>query len=444
VNLLLGALLAAALAPASPAATGSPAPVSTPTTVPSNSPAIVGHWDGFMQRGRARLAVSFDFPQGAERGTFSAPDLGAIDIPLSNVSTMGGLHWELVGDQTTTTFNGSASGNSAAGTFREGERGGSFQLTRSSASTQKPYTEEDVTFDNGDVRLSGTVLAPRSPGRHAALLFVHGSGAEGRWGAKYLADYVARRGIVALIYDKRGVGASGGDWRASRLQDLIADARSAVALLIRRDDVDPRKIGVYGHSQGAEIAPEIAEHNPEVSWIVAADGSVGPQNRQDLFRVDTALAQRYSGSQLRDAEMLYAEFVDVARSGAPRDQLRADIARAGNAPWLADLGIPADDSWIWNWYTQVGNYDNTRAWGLVRVPVLVLFGGADKVVPPNQSIAALRPILKAHDRAHVTVRVFVGADHTLRVPPATPDGWPRFAAGFPAIIVEFANHVLPP
>ena len=409
----------------------------------ANSPAVAGHWEGFMQRGSARLAVSVDFPpEQPGTGRFTALDLGAIDVPVSHLTLGDTVHWELIGDTTTTTFDGTVGGDSLSGAFREGDRAGTFTLARTSASTQKAYSEKDVTFVNGGVRLAGTVFAPRSPGKHAALLFVHGSGPEGRWGAKPIADYVARHGIVALVYDKRGVGGSSGDWHTATLQDLAADARAGIHLLAAQADVDPEKVGVYGHSQGAEIAPAIAQGNPEVHWIVAADGPVGPQYRQDLYRVDTALAERYSGQQLRDAERLYAEFVNVARSGAPHGQLRTNIATAGATPWLDDLAIPGDDSWIWPWYRLVGNYDNTTAWSAVRVPVLLLFGSGDRLVPPGESVATTLRILKAHDPSRVVVRVFPGADHMLRVPPAIPDGWPHNAAGFPAVIVEFAADAL--
>ena len=121
------------------------------------------------------------------------------------------------------------------------------------------------------------------------------------------------------------------------------------------------------------------------------------------------------------------------------DKLRTDIKAAGDAPWLDYLGIPGDGDWVWNFYKATGNYDNRAAWAGVKVPVLILFGGDDKLVSPQASVAQVTGILKAHGNAHVTVRVFPGADHTLRLPPAAPGGWPHNAAGFPDIIVSFAQ-----
>jgi pimeloyl-ACP methyl ester carboxylesterase len=414
-------------------------------TVVQTSPPAAGHWQGYMQRGSAQLQISIDLPADAStNGRFSAPDLGAIDIPLSDVRESEAVHWALVGDNSTTIFDGTIAGDVMMGTFHENASAGTFALRRVSVSTDKPYTKDDVTFVDGNVRLAGTVFAPRTAGKHPAVVFVHGSGAEVRSASAYLADYIARHGVVALIYDKRGTGASTGDWRTSTMQDLVNDARAGVNLLAGRADVDRYKIGVYGHSQGGELAPAIAEGNHEVGWIIAADGPVGPQYRQDLFRVDTSLARRYSGNDLAQAERLYAEFVNVARTGASHDKLRADMTSAGNAPWLDDLAIPADDNWIWAWYRSTGNYDNTSAWGSVRVPVLLLFGADDALVPAQASVAQATAILRAHGNMRVIARIFPGADHTERVPPATADGWPHNAAGFPDIIATFARGELQP
>jgi pimeloyl-ACP methyl ester carboxylesterase len=277
-----------------------------------------GHWEGTMQRGRSALSIAVDFPPGpggggAGGGLFTAGGLGAMDVPLKNVRVDGSTHWELVGDQSTMVFDGVRTGDSMQGAFQENAASGVFHLRRVSSSVAKPYTTGDVRFTNDGVTLSGTVLTPRTAGKHPAVVFLHGSGAEGRWASRFTADYLARHDIVALIYDKRGVGESSGDWKTSSLEDLGADARAAVHLVAQRSDVDPQRVGVFGHSQGGFIAPYVASGNAEVRWIVDADGNVGPQYEQDLFRVGTSLSHRYAGEDLRNATSLYREFVDIAR-----------------------------------------------------------------------------------------------------------------------------------
>jgi hypothetical protein len=405
-------------------------------------PPVTGHWEGVVHRGSSQLAIRLDLADGASKqNLFSAPDLGAIDIPLSHVRLGRALHAELVGDVTTTVIDATVTGDVMTGTFRETTmRPGMLHLHRVAASLARPYATQAVTFANGDVHLAGTLYAPRSAGKHPAVVLVQGSGPEGRWATAYIADALARHGVIALSYDKRGVGGSGGDWRTATFDDLAADARAGVHLLAQRPDVDATRLGVYGHSQGGYLAPMIAENDPEVTWIGDADGNVGPQYRQDLFRVNTALAKRYSGQTLADAEKVYAEFVDTARNGTPHARLRTDMAEAGDPDWLDLLAIPDDDSWIWPWYAKTGNADNSAAWGTVNVPVLILFGADDEIVPPRESIADTVSILKEHGNANVTVHVFPGADHTLRTPPADRDGWPHNAAGFPDVLTAFAQH----
>ena len=409
----------------------------TPTIV---SP-VTGHWEGVMQRGSSQLAISIDLDARTNRGFFSAPDLGALDVPLSSLRFGAPLHWELVGDTTTTIFDMQSQVNVMRGTFHENASSGTLILRRISASTTKPYALREITFEDGAVRLAGSVYVPRSAGKHPAVVLVHGSGPEGRWATAYIADYLARHGIIALTYDKRGVGASTGDWRTASMQDLIGDARAAVDALSQRPDVDRARLGIYGHSQGAEIAPDIAFNNPEVRWLGAADGPVGPQYQQDLFRVDTALQQRYSGADLTEAQRVYAEFVDVARNGTSHEQLRADMETYASSPWLADLAIPGDDNWIWAWYRKAGNYDNSGAWAAVSVPVVIFFGSNDKLVPPQESIAQTTRILENNGNRNVWVRVFSGADHTLRIPPAATGGWPHNAPGFLDTLAKFAKNL---
>jgi dipeptidyl aminopeptidase/acylaminoacyl peptidase len=85
---------------------------------------------------------------------------------------------------------------------------------------------------------------------HPAVIFVHGSGAADRESNRFYADLFARHGIATLIYDKRGVGASTGDWRYVHLNDLAEDALAGVQLLKCRKDINPNQIGIFGGSQG--------------------------------------------------------------------------------------------------------------------------------------------------------------------------------------------------
>ena len=142
---------------------------------------FAGHWEGHMTKGTAELAASFDFHPGREglEGFFNAPDLRALGIPLAAVKCGGtGIHFELEGDDSSTVFDGTLAEDAISGGLAEGEAKGDFTLRRA-AVPPAPYEEEEVRFRNGGVTLAGSLLLPKTPGRHPAVVFQHGSGSEG-------------------------------------------------------------------------------------------------------------------------------------------------------------------------------------------------------------------------------------------------------------------------
>ena len=94
--------------------------------------------------------------------------------------------------------------------------------------------KEDVSFENGDIHLAGTLIAPKTGGRHPAIVLVHASGAEDREYLLPMAHFLVRHGIAILGYDKRGVGKSTGDWNTASFDDLAGDVVAAVNYLKTR------------------------------------------------------------------------------------------------------------------------------------------------------------------------------------------------------------------
>jgi pimeloyl-ACP methyl ester carboxylesterase len=143
-----------------------------------------------------------------------------------------------------------------------------------------PYLEEEVTFrnDEAEITLAGTLTLPRDQKGLPGVVLVAGSGANDRDETSMghfllLSDYLTRNGYAVLRFDKRGVGESEGDYRAASTFDFADDARAALKYLRDRDETDPLKTGMIGHSEGALIAPIIAaEHPDEVPYMVMLGG----------------------------------------------------------------------------------------------------------------------------------------------------------------------------
>src|SRR5262249_4048650 len=115
------------------------------------------------------------------------------------------------------------------------------------------YTEEEVVFASGDVRLAGTLTLPLGPGPHPALVFVHGSGPQRRGAETVEAARFAQHGIASLAFDKRGTGESTGDWQQSDFDDLADDVLAGVRLLRRDRRIRADKVGLWGISQAGWV-----------------------------------------------------------------------------------------------------------------------------------------------------------------------------------------------
>lgn len=94
---------------------------------------------------------------------------------------------------------------------------------------------------------------------------------------KPLAQSFSRRGWAVQRCNKRGASFGHTDDRpwileSSTLQDLIEDARSALAALHRHRRVAASPLVVLGHSEGALIATRLAEEHPEVDLLVLMGG----------------------------------------------------------------------------------------------------------------------------------------------------------------------------
>jgi pimeloyl-ACP methyl ester carboxylesterase len=338
-------------------------------------------------------------------------------------------------------FDGELVGDSLTGTLRDEGAPGEFSLRRTPPSAY-PYVRQDVRWRNGDAILSGSLFIPRGKGRHPAIVFLHGSGPETRWGtSRFYADRFARVGMAALIFDKRGAGTSTGDWRRATFEDLADDVLAGVRLLQRRRDIDPRRIGLYGHSQGGLIGPLAASRAPgAVAFLVAAATYPEPVWRQDIYRVGLSIRkQDFSEGEISRAMEIYRLFIDVARGVRRWDELEAASSPVRNERWYKWLGIPPRDHWLWAYYLGTGNFEALTAWERVRVPVLLVYGERDQLVPVGESIGKIEGALqRAGNRAYAAI-IIPRAAHNLTVTPepGAPFDWWRSAPGVTGLLTAW-------
>ena len=296
---------------------------------------------------------------------------------------------------------------------------------------------EDVGFHSGGARLAGTLVVPEGPGPHPAVVLVHGSaaGTRARWAYRSWADFFAGLGVAALAYDRRGEGASGGEANAS-LDTLADDAAAAVAWLRARPDVDAGRVGLKGGSQGAWIAEAAAARAGNVDFLVLTSAPAGTPREQHLQQL--AYGMRADGrpeDEVQDALAYAGLYFYVARTGRGWKTLEDEVARARAAPWGEYVDQPRSPEDL-RWWSENHDFQTMPVLARLHMPVLLLYGADDWIVPPVENAALLKS--RFGSPALVSVRVFDRADHRLEVPAGTDSSgrwrWPRVAEGvIPAI-----------
>ena len=398
---------------------------------PSIPAAVAGHWEGELVQQGQPLAIRFDLTSDASApwGRFSADRWQVMDYPLGGMKLDGpSFDFGLNGLELDGTFAGDA----ITGTFKGNDGTGTFTLHRV-ARAPLPYDVTDVTFKDGGVVLSGTLVMPRTPGRHPAVVMTHGSGPETRWGtSRYVADRFARAGVASLIYDKRGSGQSTGDWKTAAYEDLARDAVAGVDFLTSRPGVDPKRVGVLGHSEGGIVAPIAETLAPgKIAFLVAEDAPAQLIKEQDIYRTDNDLrSQDWSEADKTLALDTYRLFVDVAAGDRPMADYEAARAKYKDAAWFQYMGLPDKDSWIWAWYAKRAHLDTGTLWTHVRSPVLLIYGEHDQLMPVDQTIRRIEDKLDASGAPYAAF-IVPRAEHNLSVYPADkePFFWWRQAPG---------------
>lgn len=278
-----------------------------------------------------------------------------------------------------------------------------------------PTRETAVTFDNGPVALAGTLIAPAGPGPFPAVVLTPTASDAPREAYRKEADFLVSQGFAALIYDKRGVGESEGDWRIAGFPELTGDALAAVELLRGRADIDRAHVGVWGQSQGGWVATLAAVGSASVAFVVAISTPSTSPAEQEVFRVEHNLrADGFPEQQILEAVRYQRLLMEWIREGTRRAELLAALAVAKQAPWAGYVGLPATplpvrarDS-----TREFYAYDPAPTLAALRCPTLFVFGAVDSFVPVERSAPEIKAAL-ARGHRHSLVKVLPHTGHGM-------------------------------
>jgi pimeloyl-ACP methyl ester carboxylesterase len=241
--------------------------------------------------------------------------------------------------------------------------------------------EKEITFQSNNILLSGTLATPDSGNTFPAVLLVPGSGPidrnENHKKAhlnvfKDLSGILAANGIASLRYDKRGVGSSGGDYWETGYYDNCADASAALDYLKTRQEVNPDKIFLLGHSEGAYISIYITARREDISGAILLAGSASSGEETLKWQALKVV----EGMKGLNKWLIKLFRIDVAK--AQQKQLDK-IKRTDKSYYRTQLVVKINAKWLREFMSYHPALDMVK----IQTPVLAITGSKDIQVNPE-------------------------------------------------------------
>src|SRR5262245_16203069 len=139
-----------------------------------------------------------------------------------------------------------------------------------------------ISFQSGATRLNGSLYRPlRRDSRLPLIALAHGSEDNDRYSFGPIPLVLASQGYAVLAYDKRGTGASTGEWKSAGLEDYADDLVAGITAMCARPEIDPARVAVLGVSEGGWVAPLAASRTTTIKAIVAICG--GARTKGDAY-----------------------------------------------------------------------------------------------------------------------------------------------------------------
>jgi len=412
---------------------------------------IEGIWEGELKVPGTVLRIVFNIsknPDATLTATMDSPDQGVGDIPVEEVIFKDNtLRLEL--KSMGAVFEGKVSEDFLVIEGEWKQSGGVFSLTVNRVDKAVeilrpqvpkkpyPYIEKEVAYTNlkAGVKLVGTLTLPSDKGVFPAVLLITGSGPHDRNETIYnhrpflvLADYLTRQGIAVLRVDDRGVGESTGDFSRATSEDFAFDVLAGVEYLKTFKEIDPKKIGLIGHSEGGLIAPMVAVKSPDVAFIVlmAGPGLTG----DEILYLQGALISRAMGATEENIikkrqfnEKIFSILKEEEDNKIAEERLRQMFFEDWEKMSDEEKGQIGDpeaflkaqlQSIMAPWLKFFLTYDPRPTLSKVKCPVLAINGEKDLQVSPKENLSSIEEALKAGGNQNYTIKELPSLNHLFQ------------------------------
>lgn len=423
-------------------------------TANAQSP-FAGNWSGKLDAGVSMRLVFHIKDSTGIHVTMDSPDQNAFGFKADNAV----IH----GDSITISFNRVRGKYRALlrtenerqqlnGTWYQGGMQFPLNMERGEApapprpQTPKPpfdYVVEDVVYTNADksVTLGGTITRPNGTGKYPAVILITGSGQQDRDETLFshkpfwvIADHLTKNGFAVLRVDDRGMGKSKGEVENATSVDFANDVTTSLNYLKTRPDIDLKKIGLLGHSEGGMIAPIAAAKTKDVAFMVLL---AGPAVRGDEVlneqRVAIMKASGIDATVVHEIDIISRKITGIIIDSKTKEEALSKAeeetmqwASSASSDAKAVLNIASDDQaktyaaqtvsqMYVPWVRYFLQFDPVPVLAKTKIPVLAIFGEKDIQVLPKQNLEPMkRALAKSRKPSDFSVVEIKGVNHLFQ------------------------------
>lgn len=301
-----------------------------------------------------------------------------------------------------------------------------------------PYVEQEIIVKNkkAKVELSGTLTLPSTGGKFPLIILVTGSGPQNRdeelFGHKpfwIIADYFARNGVAVYRYDDRGYAKSTGNFGEATSYDFMTDAMNAVKQLKKHPNIDKKRVGIAGHSEGGMIALiAAAKHPKDLAFIISLAGP--GVNIIDLLLKQSEEINRASGlneTQIEIIRNFNYNFFNLALTEKEikiisekmtllYNELSQDLTEEEkvelqiNEAMISRTAIQLKSPWM-QYFMAFNPSDYLKK---IRIPVLAINGNLDIQVDADENLNAIERYLTEAKNKNFKIVKIENVNHVLQ------------------------------
>jgi len=423
---------------------------------------ISGKWQGYLTVGGNKIRFIMNLSKNADiyQSSFDSPDQKVFGIAASKTTVVqDSVHSEIAVMRA--GYNGKWDGkDSITGNYYQGPTVMTLNMKRMTETemaslpkdkvrpqTPKPpfnYDSEEVEYDNADktVHYGATLTKPRGIKNFPTVIIISGSGSQDRDGTILghklywvLADYLTNHGIAVLRVDDRGMGKStiGNDPEKLTSQVFSTDVETSFNYLLSRNDLDKKKIGLIGHSEGGIIAPMVAARRKDIAFVIlwgaSAVGGAEINTQQNAYslrkaKIDSVAVDAFAQLHKR----ILDQFSMVTKEGLDNKvtaiyaewkatqskETLAKLYATDNAIIGQDIRKMYHSLYDLAWMRYFISYNPLTDLRKLTCPVLAINGMKDTQVDATTNLAAIKEALTRAGNKHYEIKALPSLNHLLQ------------------------------